>query len=276
MNKSFKAIFLESISVLRKTLLTLIWVYLVWVFFVSICGSIASLMGGKEIFTILFASIKNPASLNVTKEQALPVFLWGLFVLGTFYLTCFWAILIIRNKILLGQSLIIETFIECCRKLWRIIFVNIILVVIDFAALFISILLLGKWYSIIFIPFFFFLGPMWFTSVYGVICQNGKFWKIVAQNVSLAYHNWLNITIKIILLQLTLVLLIILLTCFNFIFRVIEINIVVNLTEALFTVFIATFLPCFATVLYLNIAGIKPQNENLIGTNQINQSQIMP
>ena len=259
MKKSFKTIFLESISVLRKSLLTLIWIYLGWVFFISILGSIASLIWGKEILTVLFASVKNPVALNVTKEQSVPIFLWGLFILGTFYLTCFWALLIIRNKILLGQNLIVETLIEFCKKLWKIILINIILFFFDFAVLFVSILLLKKWFWIIFLPFFIFIGPMCFTVLYGVLCQNSKFWKIIAQNISLGYHNWLNITVKMVLFQLTLALFIILLTCFNFIFRVMEINIIVNLTEALFTVFIATFLPYFATVLYLNIAGLKPQ-----------------
>ncbi|MBO4707736.1 MAG: hypothetical protein J5594_04175 [Elusimicrobiaceae bacterium] len=259
MNKSFKAIFWESISALRKSLLTLIWIYLGWMFFISILGSLVSLMGGKETFTVLFASIKNPAALNVTKEQSGAVFLWGLFISGTFYLTCFWAILVIRNKILSGQSLIIEAFIEFCRKLWKIIFVNVLLVFVEFAALFVSILLFNKWFLIIFIPFFIFIGPMCFTSLYGILCQNGKFWKIIVQNISLGYHNWLNITVKMILLQLTLISLIILLTCFDFIFRIMGINIVVNLTETLFTIFIATFLPCFATVLYLNVTGLKPQ-----------------
>ncbi len=259
MEKSFKVIFLESISVLRKSLLTLLWIYLGWVFFISILGSIASLMGGKEIFTVLFASIKNPAALNVTGGQSGSVFLWGLFILSTFYLTCFLAILIIRNKILLGKSLIIEAFIEFCKKIWKIIFINILLVFVEFAALFISILLFKKWSLIIFLLFILFTGPMYFTSLFGVLFLKGGFWKIIAQNISLAYHNWLNITVKMILLQLTLVLLIILLTCFNFVFRVMEINIVVNLTEAVFTVLLATFLPCFATVLYLNVAGLKPQ-----------------
>lgn len=277
MNKSFKTIFLESIFVLRKTLLTLIWVYLGWVFFISICGSIASLMGGKEIFTVLFASVKNPASLNVTKEQSFPVFLWGLFILGTFYLTCFWAILIIRNKILLGQSLIIETFIEFCKKLWRIIFVNLILMFVNFAALIIAGFLFKKWSSIIFIIFIIFTGPMYFTILYGVLFQGGKFWKIMAQNISLAYHNWLKITVNEILFQLVMALFIIIMTLFGFIFEVLGTGIVSSLMGVILPIVFATFIPCFATVLYLNIAGIKPQQtENLIETNQKNQGQIIP
>ena len=259
MKKSFKAVFLESISVLRQSLLTLIWIYLAWMFFMSILGSIASLIWGKEILTVLFASIKNPVALNVTKEQSLPIFLWGLFILGTFYLTCFWALLIIRNKILLGQNLIIETFIEFCRKLWKIILVNVFLVFVEYAALFVSILLLKKWFWIIFLPFFIFIGPMWFTVLYGVISQNGRLWEIITKNISLGYHNWLDITIKMILLQVVLILFVIVMTVFGFIFSLTNINILVSLTEALFTVLLATFLPCFATVLYLNVAGLKPQ-----------------
>jgi hypothetical protein len=255
----FKSIFLESISVSCKSLLTLLWIYLGWVFFVIILGSIASLMGGKEVLAVLFAAVKNPAALNVTQEQSSSIFLWGLFILSTFYLTCFWAILVIRNRILLGKSLIIDAFIEFCKKIWRIIFTNLILMFVNFAALIITGLLFKKGSSIIFLLFLLFTGPMYFTILYGVLFQSGKFWKIIGQNISLAYHNWLKITVNEILLQLVMALFIIAVTFLGFVFEILGISIVGSLTEIILPIIFATFLPCFATVLYLNVSDLKPQ-----------------
>ncbi|MBO7605260.1 MAG: hypothetical protein J6S61_02170 [Elusimicrobiaceae bacterium] len=169
---------------------------------------------------------------------------------------------------------------ESFRKIWKILGFGIILGV---SVIFISIvlaMLLGKSFLLILIPLFVFLGPVLFTANYNLLCKEGDFIELISDGISLGTHNWLRIFGYMALVVISAIALAIVVSLILILLQTVgNLTVLVKIISYIWQIVLSLFITCFYTVFYLDLAGIKPQTENLIETNQVNQtnqSQIMP
>ena len=275
MDNTLGGVLRTAVHVFKKTFWQILGIYLGVYAVTFIVGLIASLLFGKNLATI---RQMNPDMVPGMLGSMLPkiiLFFLLLFVVALLmFLVGISIVLIVRNNILVGKSFIKEAFFESFRKIWKILGFGVILGV---AVIFISIvlaMLLGKSFLLILIPLFIFLGPLLFTANYNLLCKEGDFIELISDGISLGTHNWLIIFGYMALVVISVIAItIVMLLVFIPLQMIGNLTILVKIISYAWQSVLSLFITCFYTVFYLDLAGIKPQTENLIETNQ---NQIMP
>lgn len=292
MEKSFGELLTDSFAVIKKSYIDLL----------KICGVFlgCGLLGLITMYLVMgkdfIMNMQNQAYVqnyfNTHPRYAIFVLLLSLFYFILTYVSYSWMALVVRNNILTDKSLLKEAFFESVKKFWRI-FLAVFLMGAAYLIIFLIgilalIFLFSKEHAILgiivfilsFFAFLILILPSGFTIFTGVLCRNGKFWSIFWESLVLGFKKWFKIVGYMILIFLICGAIMGISAAFvSGILMALHLDILAIITYYIIQTIFGLFLFCFYTVFYLDIAGIKPQTEKLIDTNQvnqINQGQIMP
>ena len=161
---------------------------------------------------------------------------------------------------MVGKSFFKETFFEAAGKIWKVIFAGILMGVVFMGIGLICSLVLGKYGILLLFPVTLVLAPSMFAVFYGVLCMEGNFWDIVSEAVALGFNRWGRIVGYFLLfIVCSFVIAFVCMGGVIYMTQAINMSVLGGFIVMIFELALILFSNCFATVFYLDLAGIKPQ-----------------
>lgn len=260
MEKSFSELLTDSFSVFKKSFFPVlgVWGILfgVMIFITIIAVLLIILTAGTQALS----NMQNPAMLMMTSFTTVA----GIVVVSSFvsYIFVAWMILIIRNNALIGESFFKATFFEAIRKIWKIIALGILMLVIYAAIMYISFLISRRFFFLIMLPFMIIIAPSMFTAFYAIMCKEGGFWDIISEAIALSFARWFKIVGYVISFMICyFVVLFTVMFGVTYLLNAIKLSALGSVIVFAFQICVMIITQCFYTLFYLDLAGIKPQEE---------------
>lgn len=255
MNKSFGEILTDSVSAFKKSFLAALGICGIFVGLIIVVGIIAALIVGPQ----MFSGISNPSYIMAYLSSFAVLFI-ALIIL--YYIFYCWIILVVRNNALVGKSFFKESFFEAARKFLKVLFTGFLMTIVFVTIGFICYLIASKYAIIIMIPLTIIVAPSMFTIFYGVLCREGAFWEVLTDSLGLGFERWFRVVGYMLLFMICYVIVgIVLIGGTSFLFIKLNLPSVNALFNMIFEFALIFFSLCFATVFYLDLAGIKPQEK---------------
>ena len=177
MEKSFGDIITESASVCKKSILPVLGIWGILFGVIMLCGIITALIiaavAGTQVLNSIQNNIQNPFFIMA---YAVPFIIAFIVLFFIYYIFFAWMILVIRNNAIVGKSFFKATFLEAARKIFKVIFLGILMLIVYFAITALSHFLLHKYYFILMFPLNIIIAPTMFTTFYAILCREGGFW----------------------------------------------------------------------------------------------------
>lgn len=289
MKKSFSEIFAESISVFKKSAFSLLKICGVCLGGVLlICLTLISIMGKDFVLNMQNSEyMQNYLSthpMTIVILLLLPVLYICLLVL--FNIAFCWAVLVIRNNTLVEKSFLKEAFFEAVRKFWRVfggmLLIGVICATLALLEFVIPLVVFAQQSKpalgaiiavILFSVTMILISPSLFTAFYGILCLDGDFWETLKESICLGFRNWFRIMGYIILFAICYMVIFFALTIgIALIFKSINLIALGNIFTMILQLCLMAFSYCFYTIFYLDLAGIRPQQQS---TKELSQEQII-
>ena len=260
MGKSFSELLIDSFSVFKKSFFPVLGVWGILFGVMIFISIIAILLIALTAGTQALSNMQNPAMLMMTSFTTVA----GIVIVSALvsYIFIAWMILIIRNNALIGESFFKATFFEAVRKIWKIIVLGILMFVVYAAIMYISFLISRRFFFLIMLPFMIAIAPSMFTAFYAIMCKEGGFWDIISEAFALSFARWFKIAGYIILFMICyFVVLFAVMFGVTYLFNAIKLPALGSIIVFAFQVCVMIISQCFYTIFYLDLAGIKPQEE---------------
>lgn len=261
MNNTFGVILKNTTDVFKKSFWKITGIYASLLVLAVIFGIVSALFFGQEIMAL---AAMGPENMDIISAMLPKIIVLGILATAfafLFYMTGFWVVLIVRNTMLIGQGFVKEAFFETLKKIWKVIFLSILIFVAIIVISAFFTILLGKYGILITIPVLIFCLPFFFTAFYGILCKEGKFWGILSEAWTLAISSWLKIIGYVLLLAISITVATGIVMAVAYALSKINLAIVGNILSFICQIIISVFTTCFYTVFYLSLAGINPQEE---------------
>lgn len=273
MQKNFWENFQYAFSTFRKSFWAILGTYFSLILVLGIFAAIVALTLGKDLAMLLGSLYMDPSVAASNMLPQLLIFLSLLVVLFVlFYFIGLWIFIIIKNNAVVGRSLMIESFKEALRKMWKVLLWSIIICVCFVLGSTFSILLLRRFAVILIFPLTLLSLPFVFAGSFGMMYQEGGFGKILSESISLGGKKWGNILITYILYILLAVVFLVVTGGIQVVITKYGLLTIGKIFGAIVSFLFQAFSYCFFTVYYLNIAEMLPQNETV---KEISQEELI-
>jgi len=252
----FVEIFKEAIITAKKSVWGLLGVYGISLAAFVILGIISALLFGRDLMMMLSVLSTDPSAISVMLPSLakFAVVLLLLFLLS--YISGFWAIVVVKNNVLLGKSFLKEAFFESCRKIWKVIVLSILLVILFSLMTVVPVLILGKWSFIIIAPLMIFVLPLVWTISFAMMCEEGGFVEIFTNALHLGLENWGSIFCVTLMSFISTFFFILAVGFLQLgIMKILGLVVIGKLIGVICQFLVQIFITCYLTVLYLNVSG---------------------